>query len=163
VNNIESTIQVGGHTPKVVLLDIGVQLIILGVYLTKKMGMLDSKLQNQELCLHVKCLVTNATNYDVFTGQKALFPLGFTIDNWFVHAYYQMDWETDGHHLGYIPFNLHGNHSPMVHHCMLKEAHTIFYIQQPNHEWITEDEEETAYAQATKSLRVVRIGIQHGP
>ncbi len=195
MNNIESTIQVGGHTPKVVLLDTGAQLMILGVYLAKKMGMLDSKLQksmwqihtasgsvkevfkdssdlialnfnegtDQELCLHVKCLVTNATNYDVFIGQKALFPLGFTIDNWFVHAYYQMDWETDGHHLGYIPFNLHGNHNPMVHHCMLKEAHTIFYIQQPNHERIKEDEEETAYAQATTSLRVVRIGVQHGP
>ncbi len=43
---------------------------------------------NQELCLHLRCLVTNATNYDVFIGQKALFPLGFTIDNWFEHAYY---------------------------------------------------------------------------
>jgi hypothetical protein len=28
---------------------------------------------------------------------------------------------------------------------MLKEAHTIFYIQQANHEWIEGDEEETAY------------------
>jgi hypothetical protein len=26
-------------------------------------------------------LVTNATSYDVFIGQKALFPRGFTIDN----------------------------------------------------------------------------------
>jgi hypothetical protein len=48
---------------------------------------------DHELCLHVKCLVTNATNYDVFIGQKALFPPGFTIDNWFEHAYYRMDWE----------------------------------------------------------------------
>jgi hypothetical protein len=29
---------------------------------------------HQELCLHVKCLVTNATNYDVLIGQKAMFP-----------------------------------------------------------------------------------------
>ncbi len=36
---------------------------------------------NQELCLHVKCLVTNATSYDVFIGQETLFPPGFTIDN----------------------------------------------------------------------------------
>jgi len=43
---------------------------------------------NQELFLHVRCLVTNATNYDVLIRQKALFPLGFTIDNWFEHAYY---------------------------------------------------------------------------
>ncbi len=74
-----------------------------------------------------------------------------------------MDWETHGHHLGYIPLDLHGNHSPMVHHCMLKEAHTISYIQQARHEWIEGDEEETAYAQATESLKVVPINIQHGP
>jgi hypothetical protein len=36
---------------------------------------------DQELCLQVRCLITNATSYDVLIGQKALFPLGFTIDN----------------------------------------------------------------------------------
>jgi hypothetical protein len=46
---------------------------------------------------------------------------------------------------------------------MLKEAHTIFYIQQASHEWIEGDEKETAYAQATKSLKVVPTDIQHGP
>ncbi len=160
IDNTELAIQVGGHTPRVVLLDTGAQPVILGVQFTKKMGMLDSKLWKSmwqihissgnvkevlgessdlitlnfnegtdwELCLQVKCLVTNATSYDVFIGLGALFPLGFTIDNWFEHAYYQVDWETNGHHLGYIPLDLHGNHSPMVHHCMLKEAHTISYI-----------------------------------
>jgi hypothetical protein len=83
---------------------------------------------NQELCLQVRCLVTNATSYDVLIGQEALFPLGFTIDYWFKHTYYRVDWETNGHHLGYIPLNLHGNHSPMAHHCMFKETHTISYI-----------------------------------
>jgi len=73
-----------------------------------------------------------------------------------------VDWEIDGHHLGYIPFDLHGNHSPMVHHCMLKEAHIISYIQQVNHKCIVGDEEETTYAQATESLKVVPIDIQHG-
>ncbi len=73
-----------------------------------------------------------------------------------------MDWETDGHHLGYIPLDLHGNHSPMTHHCMLKEAHTISYIQQASHEWIEGDEEETTYTQAIESLRVVPTDIQHG-
>ncbi|CAK9876830.1 unnamed protein product [Sphagnum jensenii] len=97
---------------------------------------------DHELCLQVNCLVTNATSYDVLIGQDALFPLGFTIDNWFEHAYYRVDWEIDGHHLGYIPLDLHGNHSPMAHHCMLKEAHTISYIQQASHEWIEGDEEE---------------------
>ncbi len=101
---------------------------------------------DQGFCLHVKYLVTNATSYDVFIGQEALFPPGFTIDNWFEHVYYQMDWEINGHHLEYIPVDLHGNHSPMAHHCMLKEAHTISYIQQVSHEWIEGDEEETAYA-----------------
>jgi len=30
-NNTKSTIQVGGHTPQMILLDIGAQLVILGV------------------------------------------------------------------------------------------------------------------------------------
>jgi len=44
INNIKSTIQVGGHTPKVVLLDIGAQPVIFGIQFATKMGMLDSKL-----------------------------------------------------------------------------------------------------------------------
>ncbi len=100
VDNTESTIQVGGHTPRVVLLDTGAQLVILGIQFVKKMGMLDSKLRkfmwqictasgnveevlgessdlitlnfnegiDQELYLQVKCLVTNATSYDVLIG-----------------------------------------------------------------------------------------------
>jgi hypothetical protein len=50
----------------------------------------------------------------------------------------------------------------MAHHCILKEAHTISYIQQINHEWIEGGKEETTYAQAIESLRVVPIDIQHG-
>ncbi len=160
VDNTKSTIQVGGNTPRMVLLNTSAQPVILGIQFAKKMGMLDSKLwksmwqirtasgnveevlgesldlialnsnesTNQELCLQVRCLITNATSYDVFIGQEALFPPGFTIDNWLEHVYYQVDWETNGHHLGYIPLDLHGNHSPMAHHCMLKEAHTISNI-----------------------------------
>ncbi len=45
VNNSKSTIQVGGHTPKVVLLDTCAQPMIIGVQFAKKMGMLDSKLR----------------------------------------------------------------------------------------------------------------------
>jgi hypothetical protein len=51
----------------------------------------------------------------------------------------------------------------MAHHYMLKEAHTISYIQQANHEWIKGDEKEITYAQATESLRVVPTNIQHEP
>jgi hypothetical protein len=195
VNNIESTIQVGGYTPKVVIFETGAQPMIFGVQFTKKMGMLDSKLWksmwqirtasgsvedvlresfdlitfnfnegiDQELCLQVRCLITNAINYDVLIEQEALFPPNFTIDNWFEHAYYRVDWETNGHHLGYIPLDLHGNHSLMAHHCMLKETHTISYIQQASHKWIKGDEEETTYAQATKSLKVVPTDIQDRP
>jgi hypothetical protein len=97
--------------------------VILGVQITKKMGMFNSKLWKsmwqihtisgsvdevfgessnlialnfnegtyQELCLQDKCLVTNATSHDVLIGQEALFLSGFTIDNWFEHAYYRMD------------------------------------------------------------------------
>ncbi len=45
VINIELAIQVGGHTPRVVLLDIGAQPMILGVQFSKKMGMFDSELR----------------------------------------------------------------------------------------------------------------------
>ncbi len=36
---------------------------------------------DQKLCIQVKCLITNATSYDMFIGQEALSPLGFIIDN----------------------------------------------------------------------------------
>jgi len=70
-----------------------------------------------------------------------------------------MDWETDGHHLGYIPFDLQGNHNPMAHHYMLKEVHTISYIQQASHKRIEGNEEETTYVQSTESLKVVPTDI----
>jgi hypothetical protein len=50
----------------------------------------------------------------------------------------------------------------MAHHCLLKETHTISYIQQANHEWIEGDEEEITYAQAPKSLRVAPMDMQQG-
>jgi len=43
---------------------------------------------DQELSLQIRCLVTNATSYDVIIGQEALFSPCFIIDNWFEHAYY---------------------------------------------------------------------------
>jgi hypothetical protein len=51
----------------------------------------------------------------------------------------------------------------MAHHCILKEAHTISYIQQANHEWIEGNKEEIVYTQTTESLKVVPIDNQHGP
>jgi len=52
IDNIESTIQVGRHTPKMVLLDTCAQPMILGVQFTKKMGMLDLKLWESMWHLH---------------------------------------------------------------------------------------------------------------
>jgi hypothetical protein len=46
---------------------------------------------------------------------------------------------------------------------MLKESHTISYIQQASHKSIEGNEEKTTYAQATESMRVVLTNIQHGP
>jgi len=45
VDNTGLAIQVGRHTPRVVLLDTCAQPMILGVQFTKKMGMFDSKLR----------------------------------------------------------------------------------------------------------------------
>jgi hypothetical protein len=44
VNNTESAIQVGGHTPRVILFGTSAQPMILGVQFAKKMGMFNSKL-----------------------------------------------------------------------------------------------------------------------
>jgi hypothetical protein len=46
---------------------------------------------------------------------------------------------------------------------MLKEAHTISYIQQTGHKWIEGDEKEIAYAQAIESLKAVPTDIQYRP
>ncbi|CAK9219986.1 unnamed protein product [Sphagnum troendelagicum] len=131
VDNTGLAIQVGGHTPRVVLLDTGAEPVIFGVQFAKNMGMLDSKLRKSMCQIHT--------------------------------ASGSVKEETDGHHLGYIPLDLHGNHSPVAHHYMLKEAHTISYIQQASHERIEGDEEEIAYAQAIENLRVIPTDIQHGP
>jgi hypothetical protein len=45
VDNTKLVIQVGRHTPKVVLLDIGARLVIFEVQFAKKMGILNSKLR----------------------------------------------------------------------------------------------------------------------
>jgi len=44
IDNTKSTIQMGGHITRMVLLDIGAQPLILGVQFAKKMGMFNSKL-----------------------------------------------------------------------------------------------------------------------
>jgi len=46
VDNIELAIRVRGHTPRVVVLDTGAQLVIFGVQFAKKMGMFDANYKN---------------------------------------------------------------------------------------------------------------------
>jgi hypothetical protein len=46
---------------------------------------------------------------------------------------------------------------------MLKQTHTISYIQQASHESIEGNEEEIVYAQGIESLKVIRTDIQHKP
>ncbi len=53
VDNTELAIQVGGHTARVVFLDIGAQLVIIGVQFAKKMGMLNCKLQKSMWQIHI--------------------------------------------------------------------------------------------------------------
>jgi len=75
VNNTKSSIQVGGHTPKVVLLDTGAQLVILEVQFTKKMGMLDSKLWKSMWQIHtasgsVKEVLWESSDFIAFNFMK---------------------------------------------------------------------------------------------
>ncbi len=113
VDDTGSAIQVGGNTPRVVLLDTSAQPMILRVQFAKKMGMFDSKLRksmwqirtvsgnveevlgessdlitlnfnestDHELCLQVRCLITNATSYNAIIRQEVMFPPNSTIDN----------------------------------------------------------------------------------
>lgn len=37
--------------------------------------------------LSVKCVVTNATNYDLLVGQQALYPFDFGLDDWIEEAW----------------------------------------------------------------------------
>jgi hypothetical protein len=55
VDNIESTIQVGGHTPRVVFLATSAQPMILGVQFAKKMSLLDSKLRKSMWQIRTAC------------------------------------------------------------------------------------------------------------
>jgi hypothetical protein len=73
VDNTESAIQVGGHTPRVVLLDTCAQPMILGVQFAKKMGMFDSKLQ-KSMC---QICTTNGSIEEVLGESSDLIILNF--------------------------------------------------------------------------------------
>jgi hypothetical protein len=95
----------------------------------------------EELLFPVRCVVNNASSYDILIGQEALFPPGFTIDNWFKHAYYRVDWEHNGLRPDYRPLQLHSVASPIAHHCILQEANLVSYILHLLHDWVLEEDE----------------------
>jgi hypothetical protein len=69
INNIKSAIQMGGHTPIVVLLDTRAQPVILGVQFAKKMGMLDSKLRKSmwQICIASESVEVLGESSDLIT------------------------------------------------------------------------------------------------
>ena len=42
----------------------------------------------------MKCVVTTAINYDILVGQRALYPLGFGLDNWTEEAWFRPGWSS---------------------------------------------------------------------
>lgn len=61
--------------------------------------------------VRVRCLLTEATTYDVILGMEALFPPGFLIDLGTENAFYRPDWSNPTR-LACIPLDLHGMQSP---------------------------------------------------
>jgi hypothetical protein len=42
--------------------------------------------------LLLRCVVMDATNYDILVGQQTLYPLGFSLDNWIEEAWIRPCW-----------------------------------------------------------------------
>ena len=42
--------------------------------------------------ISLRCVVTNATTYDILLGQQALYPIGFGHDSWMEEAWFQQGW-----------------------------------------------------------------------
>ena len=42
--------------------------------------------------LFLRCVVTDATNYDILVGQQTLYPLCFDLDNWIEEAWIRLSW-----------------------------------------------------------------------
>jgi hypothetical protein len=73
IDNIKSTIQVEGRTPKMVFLDTTAQPMILGVQFAKKMGMLNSKLRKSMWQIRS----TSGSVEEVLKENSALIALNF--------------------------------------------------------------------------------------
>lgn len=47
--------------------------------------------------ISLRCVVTNATNYDILLGQQTLYPIGFGHDSWMEEAWFRPRWsQRDG-------------------------------------------------------------------
>jgi hypothetical protein len=53
--------------------------------------------------LSMKCVVTNATNYDILVGQQAFYPLGFGLDNWIEKTWNRPGWSSRDGRKVFIP------------------------------------------------------------
>ena len=42
--------------------------------------------------ISLRCVVTNATTYDILLGQQALYPIGFGHDSWMEEAWFRLGW-----------------------------------------------------------------------
>ncbi len=76
VDNTKSEIQVEGHTPRMVLLDTGAQLVILGVQFAKIMGMLNPKLWKSMWQIRI----VSGSVEEVFGESSDLIALNFNED-----------------------------------------------------------------------------------
>ena len=68
--------------------------------------------------LSMKCVVTNATNYDILVGQQALYPLGFGLDNWTEEAWIRPGWSTGDGRKVFIPVTFAATAMTMVAEAM---------------------------------------------
>ena len=67
--------------------------------LTKEPLLLQFKVETDSYTyVVVRCVVTNATTYDILLGQQALYPIGFGHDSWTEEAWFRPGWSLgDGH------------------------------------------------------------------
>jgi hypothetical protein len=68
--------------------------------------------------LSMKCVVTNATNYDILVGQQALYPLGFGLDNWTEEAWIRPGWSSGDSRKEFIPVAFAATSMTMVAEAM---------------------------------------------
>ena len=66
----------------------------------------------------MKCVVTNATNYDILVGQQALYPLDFGLDNWTEEAWIRPGWSYGDGRKIFIPVAFAATSMTMVAEAM---------------------------------------------